>query len=318
MISQGGMGSFSEYLNYWALSDLSAEDSGVAGGVKKGAFRVGGNDEYFKVTPDPLIPNKYSIELKAGNIELTSDVNGDSAMDFQNGTYVYNDKRDSRLKLSPSGIVAEKLITTAVQSPSGNPYANGWYVYLDGKWERTTDRTVVQGRTYYIGNWQQMAKVITDDKGNMILTNSDDTPPFGYQVENADIYHLEDARHPEYEEVESGTPTNPQSLVFNGAVEDSGNYAPIIDTTSSSKCFNGTVVKNISNWTGRVAFFTKSNAVIVSGNGIKTDGTVITNVTDELVGFNDAMRETSTIDSTKTVGSYLGLNATQIERGIFY
>ena len=315
MISQGGMGTFDQLLgNYWALSNLTEEETGIAGGVKQGSFRVGGSNEYFKVTPDPLIPDKYSIELKAGNIELTTDVAGDSAMDFQNGTYVYNDRKDSRLRLSPSGISAEKLVTTQVTPASGaNPYANGWYVYTGSQWVKTTDVTVVSGTTYYEGNWQQMAKVIVDDKGNTILTNSDTLPPLGYRCENADIYHLEDSSHPEYAE---GVTTNPQSLTFSGSVDDVGNYAPILDATSSSKCFNGIIEKNIASWTGRVAFFSKSDTIVCSSKGIKVNGSVVTMGTP-LTGFNEAMRETSSIDSSKSVGAYLGLNSTQIQRGIY-
>lgn len=316
MISQGGMGTFDQLLgNYWALSNLSEEDTGIAGGVKQGSFRVGGSNEYFKVTPDPLIPDKYSIELKAGNIELTTDIAGDSAMDFQNGTYVYNDKKDSRLRLSPSGISAEKLVTTQVTPTSGaNPYANGWYVYEGNQWVKTTDVTVVSGKTYYEGNWQQMAKIIVDDKGNTILTNSDTVPPLGIRCENADIYHLEDASHPEYAE---DVTTNPQSLTFSGSVDDVGNYTPILDSASSSKCFNGTIAKNIASWTGRVAFFSKSDTIVCSEKGIKVNGSVVT-MGAPLTGFNEAMRETSSIDSSKSVGAYLGLNSTQIQRGIFY
>ena len=78
LISQGGMGSFTDQLNYWALSDLSAEDSGIAGGIKKGSFRVGGTDQYFLVEPSQNDPSKYTITLRAGNINLTTEQNKDS------------------------------------------------------------------------------------------------------------------------------------------------------------------------------------------------------------------------------------------------
>lgn len=316
LITQGGMGSFSDMLNYWALSDLSAEDSGVLGGVKKGAFRVGGRTEYFQVTPTGN--DNYKIELRAGNIELTSDVSGDSTMDFTNGTYVYNDKRTARLWLTPSGIVAQKFVATLV-TPVGNenPAQKKWYIYVDGSYILTTDTAVDPQQNYYIGEWIQTSKVVADDKGNMILSNSYDVPPFGYQVENAVIYHLEDSVHPEHEEVGNNeTPSNPQSLSFSGDVEDVQPYAPILETTSSSKCFNGTVSKDISSWTGRVVFFTKSDEAIVSGKAIHPDGTV-ESVPAPLTGYNEAMQEESTPDSSKSLGEYLGLNETQIQTGIF-
>ena len=314
MISQGGMGSFEEMLNCWALSDIYPEDSGIAKVIKKGTFRVGGENEYFRVTPIDDNGN-YKIELKAGNIELSSDVGESSQMDFTNGTYIYTGDRSSRLKLTPSGIIAEKLNTTAVTPQSGdNPYSKGWYEFAEGKWIKTNDISVVQGKTYYNGNWEEVAKVITDPKGNMILTNSNDIPPFGYQVENADVYHIENGAHPEYEE--SASPSNPQSLSFTGTVDDISQYAPILDTASSKMCFNGSVKKDISNWTGRVVFFTKSQEVIVGDKGIGISGSSET-VPAQLTGYNEAMKETSTIDQTKTVGAYLGLSELQVQTGIF-
>ena len=52
--------------------------------------------------------------------------------------------------------------------------------------------------------------------------------------------------------------------------------------------------------------------------GTKTlgiDGT--TKDISDLSEYNSAMQETSSIDSSKTVGEYLGLTAEQVQNGIF-
>lgn len=281
LISQGGMGTFDQLVgNYWALSDLSAEDSGILGGVKKGAFRVGGADEYFKVTPKEN--GQYSIELKAGNIELTSDVSGDSALDFTNGTYVYSSNRHSRLKLSADGIVA--------QSYSGTDY-DSW-----------SDQSKIT----------DISKVIADSKGNMIITNSNSTPEFGFEVDG-DIYHFNDDAHPE--NAESGT--NPQNLTVSGTLESTGDDTPILLYDSSKSYIKGTVEKNISSFNGTAVFFTKADSLRTQTKAIKINGTVV-DAPEPLNGYSDAMKLDSTIDPNKTVGEYLGLNDTQVNTGIFY
>ena len=281
MISQGGMGNFEDMVNCWALSDISAEDSGVQGGVLRGTFKVGDDKEYFRVTPvrDPRYPNDpskrtYKIELKAGNIELSTDVSGDTAMDFQNGTFVYNGDRTVRLKLSPEGITVQKYI--------GQTTPPDWSV---------------------VTNYQDVSKVITDPQGNMIISNSTDLPPLGFQVRNASIYHFDD----EAEEDENGN--NSQSITCDGDIIDITNKSPILLTDSSPNCFEGTIEKSIANYNGLCAFFTKSESVRVD-RMLNIDGTQ----TDTADTYNSNM---SKAKGSGTVGSYIGLSASQISNGIF-
>ena len=317
MITQGGMGSFEDALNYWALSDLSAQDSGVNGGVKKGAFRVGGRNEYFKVTP--LGNDEYKIELKAGNIELTSNINGgDSSLDFTNGTYVYSPDRKSRMALSYTGITAQKQRFTQI-TPSGteNPAFKGWYELINGEYVLSTDTTVNPQKNYYVMDWQTISRVVADSKGNMIITNDDKPPTFGYQV-SGDVYHIEDINAPFAEEVGTGvTPSNPQSLSGSGSVIQIADLSPIVVDDSSKYCYDGEITKDVSNFTGNVVFMSKADAIRASNNkAVYIDGTV-DSTPDPLTGYNSAMRETSTIESSMTVGAYLGLSQEQIDEGIF-
>jgi len=268
MISQGGMGEFKDWKNFWALSDLSAEDSGVAGGVKKGSFRVGGDDQFLEVMPDPDHEGEYLITLQAGNITLTSG----SDASFKQGTYIY-DKIDpkKRLALTSTGMIAQQNISNTE-----------------------------------VEDWVNMAEVRTDELGNMIITNADDAPVVGVGVTGT-IYHFDDTSHPFYEEVGEGvTPSNPQSLSGNGAVASIDDDA-IIKQISSSKCYEGTVQKDISSWTGNIVFFSRSNIIQNGDDKIYTDGSIS-------IGYNTYVRQTK---DEATIGSYLGLSQTQIDNGIF-
>ena len=235
MISQGGMGDFRNLMNMWALSDLSAEDTGVDGGVKKGTFRVGGTDQYFKVTPDVNDPEKFKIELRAGNINLTTeeDKNG-----FINGTYIYEgdiETSTKRLALTSVGMIA--------QSKEGN-------------------------------QWNNIGKFIIDSKGNMILTNSDNPAEFGFQ-ETGTIYHFDDLEYPEHEEVgEGGTPTNPENISCVGDVVTTENKNAILLPESSSTCFSGNITKNISSFESTVVLFSKASKIKLNDSAVSSNGTV--------------------------------------------
>ena len=304
-------------LNCWALSDLTAEDSGVPGGVMKGTFRVGDNKEYFRVTPikDPDFPDdpskrSYKIELKAGNIELSTDINGDTSMDFQNGTFIYTSDKSSRMKLTPQGIYIQRLIKVTL-SGTENPNYMGLYEYdsINRIYVLTTDTTVVSGKDYY--NWEDVSKVYTDPKGNMIISNSDKIPDFGFKV-NGPVYHFENSVHKDWAESE----TNPQNIIVTGNLvsterdpSDPMSKDPLILGDSSKLCLEGTVVKNIGTFDGRVVFLSKAEGIEVDRQ-IHIDGTV----TPTVETYNSEMREAK---GGGTVGSYLGLTSSQISTGIF-
>lgn len=292
MITRGGMGSFEEDDNCWALSDLSPEDSGVAEGVMKGTFRVGDDKEYFRVTPHKKGDGTryYTIELKAGNIELTSDISGESAMDFANGTFVYSSDRKSRMALTPTGIV--------VQSYSGDP---------------TTDRDWSKHPEYI----QDLSRVFADSNGNMIISNAEEEelPSFGYQVDGT-IYHFDDYQNPENEEVGEGeTPSNPESIdCSDGSVVSTSNLSPVL--VDSKSCFEGTIVKSLSGFgVGTIVFFSKSEKVDVCGYLIDTNGQVEYNPLIMAKNYNDKMNDD--YDQTESWGEYIGLTPEQISSNIF-
>ena len=288
MISEGGMGDFENKLNYWALSNLSPDETGIAGGVKQGAFRVGGTDQYFKVEPDPNDPTKFNIELRAGSINLTSesDQNG-----FVNGTRIFNG--------DPATSLRSLLLT-----------ANGMLAQT-----RTYD-----SQTQKYSDWVTSSRVEIDEKDNLIITNADSVPDFGYEA-TGDIYHFDsDATKDKAEAGEGVTPTNPQGIVCDGNTvgNESLSVPPLLNVTSSPRSLSGTVTKNIQNFTGFIVFFSRADRIRIDNGAITVDGDYESNVPAPLIGYNEAMNETSTVRSDMTVGKYLGLSDEQIENGIFY
>ena len=269
MISQGGMGTFDlEKGNYWALSTLTGADCGIPGGIQQGSFRVGGTNEYFKVTPDPNVPDKYKIELKAGNIELTSAAEGEeSTLDFFSGTAVYNADKTMFMKLTPEGIVVYKLNTQT-------------------------------------GIYDVLGKVTIDLNNNMIIANTDAVPTFGYQISGAKVYHFDNNSLDE----NNG---NSQNIAATGTYvpNATGDVDPLVESEYSIR---GTVTKNISSYTGKVGFITKSDIVDLNVKMINIDGTV-TSLTDP-AGYNDLMQESY---GGSTVGAYMGLTSSQVQDGIF-
>ena len=285
MISQGGMGSFAEMLNYWALSDLNADDSGVAGGVKKGAFRVGGRNEYFMVTP--LGNDEYKIELKAGNIELTSITGGGNGMDFLKGTFVYSADKLQRLALTPEGILIQQYTGSTPSNPSPTDYA-------------TTSQVTV------------------NKNNDLIIANTDQIPEFGYQISGADVYHFDGTATDEENQNPQGVIV-PQDAVFknNDSIYIGGNLISPLLNTVGKKSIEGTLSKDISQYTGKIGFATLSSEIQFGTKALKLDGT-FEDIPAPLTGYNQAMRDQSTVSGfSGTVGAYLGLSDTQVSKGIF-
>lgn len=199
-----------------------------------------------------------------------------------NENYIYDpDDVNHRLKISANGLTSQKNVGT-FDSPV----------------------------------WEDYANISVDRNGSVIINNSTmRTLDYGVKV-NGTIYHFEDAAHPTYEEVaEGGTPTNPENIAVDGIVVQTNDNC-ILMTTSSKKMVQGSVTKDLTSFYGNIVFFSKANVVIIGDKGFKTDGTV-SDAPSPLTGYNEAMRETSTIDSSKTVGEYLGLTSEQVTQGIF-
>ena len=255
LIQQGGMGSFADKLNYWALSNMTAEESGVSGGVRKGAFRVGGESQYFKVTPKADNPNEYEVELRAGSISLSSNADREG---FINGTYIYNGTPETslkRMRLSSNGIVVEKRPDTT-------------YGWSDNRCEITLD-----------------AEVIIDERNNLIITNApSQIPIFGHKVQGS-IYHFDTDATKSLDE----NGNNSQGIVVDGSLaQNKDEDNPILYKDSSPYSLEGTVTQDISQFTGRVVLLSKSDNIKI-GNKILPSGEDFLDSED----YNALMSQTS-------------------------
>ena len=158
-------------------------------------------------------------------------------------------------------------------------------------------------------HWEDSGTVGLDRFGNIILNNSDKVIDYGFQVEGS-IYHFNNGLHPDYDEEEA----NPKNIVTQGQVVPTVDKDPIIMPVSSPSCFEGKITKELTEST-RIVVLSKAEGIVTGNKIVKADGTV-ENYNDTSA-YNDAMRETSTIDDTMTVGEYLGLSAQQVTDGIF-
>ena len=153
VITQGAFGDWSQ--NHIAMSTFK-DDNGQQ--WYEGMTRLGGDDQYFKVSVkvdednNPIYTEdgklQYEIELKAGSINLTS-----SGLDFDKGTYIYDENNSNRrMKLSADGISMEN---------------------------------------YAGGIWTTISKVIIDEQLNLTVTNSNELPDKAVGVNSdCNVYHF--------------------------------------------------------------------------------------------------------------------------------
>lgn len=163
LISEGGFGDFEKLKNFWALSDLGTEDTGLSKDVKQGAFKVGGEKNYIAVIPsgmkfsdelDNTSGTDFMVAVKAGNITLTT-----SGTEFSSGTYVYDESDNSkRMHLIASGVELQ-----VKQNDS----------------------------------WSTKGKFVCDSTGNLIVTNDGENtscPDFGTGIDaDGAVYRMENS-----------------------------------------------------------------------------------------------------------------------------
>lgn len=164
-----------------------------------------------------------------------------------------------------------------------------------------------------VGNeivWEDLGTIGIDRFGSIILNNTDTVLDYGVKV-NGSIYHFDNNGHLDYDEQD----TNPEDITVDGERVTTNGTSPILYSSYSPYCVEGTVEKDISSFEGSVVFFTKSDGVIVGNKVVKEDGRI--EDWQDLSSLNAAMRNTSSTDPTKTVGEYVGLTPAQVQQGIF-
>lgn len=106
LISQGGMGSFDDNGNYWALSKLKASDTGLSRDVHQGEFRVGDENSFIKVSYDEN--NSAEVSFKATGFTVTA-VSTEFTRELQ---VKASDDALERTRITTSGIYFETREST--------------------------------------------------------------------------------------------------------------------------------------------------------------------------------------------------------------
>lgn len=168
LITDGGFGDFLGY-NYWALSQLTEQESGVQGGVKKGSFRVGDANQFIKMTFDNNGVAK--LEMTTDHVEFTS-----TNTRFLRELIVHSDGDElDQIRITPSGVFIEHRN----KLPSGSYTA--WQIQSRLDASGTLCPTFRADAQMIIGNFtQQQLRRIGHDIGRQYLTN------------NAKVYHFDD------------------------------------------------------------------------------------------------------------------------------
>lgn len=206
LISQGGFGNFAKYKNFWALTNMLKEDTGLDEIVKEGAFRVGDDKQFIAVIPphskfsendETLVNNSDDVKIviRAGNITLSTD-----SSSFGSGTYIIDKDPTKRMLLTSSGIIIQQLVN---------------------------------------GEWENRANLGADIYGNLTITNADDNdtslPKLAIGVDDSNIiYHLENNT----KDTEGG---NGADLQF----DENGVFLGGSVVTSHPTCFKGKIIKEL-------------------------------------------------------------------------
>lgn len=209
-ISQGSMAGSNN--NYWTLSDKrgarpSTEGGGANNSDFQGAFRVGGDRQYFLVKPvldrDGRTVINYEISLMAENISLTN-----SGLDFTAGTYVYGVDPNIRLKLSMNGITVQRKINSADEWGESNASDVGTVSVIttkdDGGNVYASSVFTNDPKSVHFGNYSDgisseyhFSGTVLDEKGldpKGLSLSAENLKDGGFLVETAGGYGLYDGR----------------------------------------------------------------------------------------------------------------------------
>ena len=101
VIQQGGMGSFLNQTNYWALSTLFPQDTGLERVVHEGEFRVGDDENYIKVSFDAN--DKAKVEFHSLAFSVTAETT-----EFGKSLIVHGGNSLERTVITTHGIYFER------------------------------------------------------------------------------------------------------------------------------------------------------------------------------------------------------------------
>lgn len=235
LISQGGFGSFEKAENYWALSKLFPEDTGLEKVIEKGAFRVGGKDQYIWV--EPVVENgrviDYTVSVKAGNFIITSlgtQINGELIVQK-------SDVSDERTRITPSGTYFERKV------------GSDWQIINRFDTSGVLSPSYRADKQVLIGNFsQQQQRMLNHDIGRAYLSS------------NGRVWHFDENYYSNYGTLDGLEISGEYNLY--GTNDSSGiDYTPAIKAVAPycqiARCIAGnfSIKKTISTKTATVDFW---------------------------------------------------------------
>lgn len=162
-ISEGSL--TGDKFNYWLLSNRIGarvpEDY-------KGAFRVGGPNQYLMVQPVVVGGEivDYNISLVAQNISFTSSGVDIGNVNLESGTYIYSERDPNiRLHLTARGITVHRKINPSLETWTGN----------------YTECGTLEVRTKSVNGVTKSSLIISNDPGQV---------DFGLSVSGVTAYHF--------------------------------------------------------------------------------------------------------------------------------
>lgn len=235
--------------NYWTLTtDSSAEESESK---YAGAFRVGGLDQYFKVTPivENGVPVRYEINLKVGNFEASAETTS-----MTNVIYLYDDNDYSTH--GHEGI---------------EPYHTKRSILsVDGIIMQSNSGTSDEG-----GIWSDIGRFTVDKNGNLFITNASldnsDVPKIRTYIDGV-VYHLDNNFLTDKGESEEDTE------IEGALISDSS--VPIMEV--SNNILYGSITRQIINNEEFFYFFKGDLNLTLGGNEVVKSGYTLKQYKDNL------------------------------------
>jgi len=249
-VSEGSL--TGDKFNYWLLSNRIGarvpEDY-------KGAFRVGGRDQYFMVQPVVVGGEivDYNISLVAQNISFTSSGVDIGNVNLESGTYIYSERDPNiRLHLTARGITVHRKINPSLETWTGN------YTECGTLEVRTTS---VNGQT----------------KSSLIISNDPGQVDFGLSVPGVTAYHFNGT-------VLDENGADSKSLALDvSKLEEDGGYIENYDIG------NGLYGGEISaEQDGQTVVLHKMDSMLINGLIVKLDGSTFEPTPNSSAEYNQA------------------------------
>lgn len=265
----------------------------------------------MKLIFDELITADGKVKVSFNNEETWTEYNVDDIINT--GITFTEDECSDLTKIRIAGTIAK---VSDIKTHIVNRVVEGATIYNDTENIRLQlapnneilfqKNLEIQGNS---SNWDTLARINMNSNNDLIITDANESLKIGHQITTAKIYHFNDNILDEDNE-----------NLF--SVTTDGTYIEPVDSitnNSQNKCIQGSVLVPINqDFQGIIAFETKAAEIQIGTITVKLADGSSEEIPIPLYDYNTAMRNTSMVDTNKTLGQILGLTEPQIQNGIFY